>query len=196
MEPRNRFQGMNSASLCSLAGRYDNPIPTRFLAPLDCLKIPALCNTNKSVETGEQIFDTLHITFIWLSICGTRFLILLALLWGKTYGNWSLFSSFQVLKTVVNHTKLHEILISNMAAPTIQICFQIQKLLTILPTREDILPQWIWVRCKTQLDNMSCGNFFEGGLVTPLLARSRILTASRFATEEYSPILYSSKEWA
>ncbi len=42
MEPRNRFQGMNSASLCSLAGRYDNPIPTRFLAPMDCLKIPAL----------------------------------------------------------------------------------------------------------------------------------------------------------
>ncbi len=27
MEPRNRFQGMNSASLCSLAGRYDNPMP-------------------------------------------------------------------------------------------------------------------------------------------------------------------------
>jgi len=35
------FQGMNSASLCSLAGQYDNPIPTRFLAPIDCLKIPA-----------------------------------------------------------------------------------------------------------------------------------------------------------
>ena len=33
---------MNSASLCSLVGRYDNPIPTRFLAPIDCLKIPAL----------------------------------------------------------------------------------------------------------------------------------------------------------
>jgi hypothetical protein len=42
MEPRNRFQGMNSASLCSLAGRYDNPFPTRLLVPLDCLKIPAL----------------------------------------------------------------------------------------------------------------------------------------------------------
>jgi hypothetical protein len=42
MEARNRFQGMNSASLCRLAGRYDNPIPTRFLAPIDCLKIPAL----------------------------------------------------------------------------------------------------------------------------------------------------------
>jgi hypothetical protein len=40
-EPRNRFQIINSASLCSLAGRYDNPIPTRFLAPTDCLKIPA-----------------------------------------------------------------------------------------------------------------------------------------------------------
>ncbi len=32
---------MNSASLCSLAGRYDNRIPTRFLVPIDCLKIPA-----------------------------------------------------------------------------------------------------------------------------------------------------------
>jgi hypothetical protein len=32
---------MNSASLCSLTGRYDNPIPTPCLAPIDCLKIPA-----------------------------------------------------------------------------------------------------------------------------------------------------------
>ncbi len=39
---RNRFQGIDSARLCSLAGRYDNLIPTRFLAPIDCLKIPAL----------------------------------------------------------------------------------------------------------------------------------------------------------
>ncbi len=45
MEPRNRFQGINSANLCSLAGRYDNPIPPRFLAPIDSLKIPALCYT-------------------------------------------------------------------------------------------------------------------------------------------------------
>jgi hypothetical protein len=37
-EPRNRFQVINSASLSSRAGRYDNPIPTRFLAPIDCLK--------------------------------------------------------------------------------------------------------------------------------------------------------------
>ncbi len=33
---------MNSASLCSLAGRYDNPIPPRCLAPIGFLKIPAL----------------------------------------------------------------------------------------------------------------------------------------------------------
>jgi hypothetical protein len=32
---------MNSASLCSLAGRYENPIPPRCLAPIDFLKIPA-----------------------------------------------------------------------------------------------------------------------------------------------------------
>jgi hypothetical protein len=41
-EPKDRFQGTNSVRLCSLAVRYDNPISTRFLAPIDCLKIPAL----------------------------------------------------------------------------------------------------------------------------------------------------------
>jgi hypothetical protein len=29
------------SSLCSLAVRYDNPIPPRYLAPIDSLKIPA-----------------------------------------------------------------------------------------------------------------------------------------------------------
>ncbi len=37
-----RSQGIDSASLCSPAGLYDNFIPTRFLAPTDCSKIPAL----------------------------------------------------------------------------------------------------------------------------------------------------------
>jgi hypothetical protein len=32
---------IDSDSLCGLAGRYENPIPTRSLAPIDCLKIPA-----------------------------------------------------------------------------------------------------------------------------------------------------------
>ncbi len=36
-----RSLGIDSASLCCLAGRYDNPIPTRFLATIDCSKIPA-----------------------------------------------------------------------------------------------------------------------------------------------------------
>ncbi len=40
-EPKNRFQGITSASLCSLAGRCDNLIPTQFLALIDCLKFPA-----------------------------------------------------------------------------------------------------------------------------------------------------------
>ncbi len=33
---RNRFQEINSARYSLLAGRYHNPIPTRFLAPIDC----------------------------------------------------------------------------------------------------------------------------------------------------------------
>ncbi len=34
-----RFQVIDSASLCSLEDRYDNPIPTRFLVPIDFSKI-------------------------------------------------------------------------------------------------------------------------------------------------------------
>jgi hypothetical protein len=34
-----RSPGIDSASLCSLAGRYDNPyIPTRFLSSIHCYK--------------------------------------------------------------------------------------------------------------------------------------------------------------
>jgi hypothetical protein len=43
---------MNSACLCSLAGRYDNPIPIRFLAPIDCLKIPALADRKVDEQVG------------------------------------------------------------------------------------------------------------------------------------------------
>jgi hypothetical protein len=55
MEPRNRFQGMNFASLCSLAGHYDKPIPTRFLAHIDCLKIPALCSGEEPNAIGRSL---------------------------------------------------------------------------------------------------------------------------------------------
>jgi hypothetical protein len=41
---------MNSASLCSLAGRYEIPIPPRCLAPIDFLKIPALAR--KATQSG------------------------------------------------------------------------------------------------------------------------------------------------
>ncbi len=50
MVPRNWLQGINSASPCSLAGRYDNPIPPRFLAPTDFLKFPAQGSVLKPVE--------------------------------------------------------------------------------------------------------------------------------------------------
>jgi hypothetical protein len=59
MEPRNRFQGMNSASLCSLAGRYDNPLPPHFLAPIDSLKIPA---QNQMSEEWQEMFAS---EFVW-----------------------------------------------------------------------------------------------------------------------------------
>ncbi len=65
IEPRNWFQGIDSTSEpvqqvwlsyrpsrlgilkrftnTALAAWYNNPIPTRFLVPIDCLKIPAQC---------------------------------------------------------------------------------------------------------------------------------------------------------
>jgi hypothetical protein len=46
---------MNSASLCSLAGRYDNPIPARFLAPIDFLKIPAQASQPGGIGSLESI---------------------------------------------------------------------------------------------------------------------------------------------
>jgi hypothetical protein len=56
-EPENRFQETNSARLCSPAGRYDNLIPSRFLAPIDCLKIPAqfVCRGGRQrLQAGGQ----------------------------------------------------------------------------------------------------------------------------------------------
>ncbi len=52
---------MNSSSLCSLAGRYDNSVPTWFLAPNDGLKIPAQEPRSKeSIHPGwELIFGLL-----------------------------------------------------------------------------------------------------------------------------------------
>ncbi len=51
----NRFQGTISARLCSLAGRYGNPIPSRFLSPKDCLKIPAQATYAGGIYSLESI---------------------------------------------------------------------------------------------------------------------------------------------
>jgi hypothetical protein len=40
-KPRNRPRESVPPDYVAWRGRYDNPIPTRFLAPIDCLKIPA-----------------------------------------------------------------------------------------------------------------------------------------------------------
>jgi hypothetical protein len=54
MELRNRFHGIDSASLWSLAGLYGNSIPTRFLAPMAYSKIAAL----DTFGAGSTIFVT------------------------------------------------------------------------------------------------------------------------------------------
>jgi hypothetical protein len=52
---RNRFR----ASLCGLADQYDNPIPTRFLAPTDCSKIPAQASSSvKGMEAPVAVGKT------------------------------------------------------------------------------------------------------------------------------------------
>ena len=52
--------GMNSASLCSLAGRYDKPIPPRFLAPIDFLKIPAQLLVGMDDDLTVHVCHYLH----------------------------------------------------------------------------------------------------------------------------------------
>ncbi len=89
MEPRNRFQGIYSASLWRPGGRYDNPIPTRFPAPIDGLKIPALVSlfalvhcpclsmstvsSRKNTYCGKSRIYPRHISFtgtsLFLSAC-------------------------------------------------------------------------------------------------------------------------------
>ncbi len=53
----NWFQGIDSASQCSLAGRYDNPFPTQFLAPIEYYKIPAqyVGRARDGVEGGGAV---------------------------------------------------------------------------------------------------------------------------------------------
>ncbi len=89
MGPGNRFQGMNFASQCSLAGRYDNPIPPRFLAPKDCLRIQALLScflhggcqeifeeTSNRGKTTSQVGLEVFVA-IWGVVISTEYIFLL-----------------------------------------------------------------------------------------------------------------------
>jgi hypothetical protein len=53
---------LKSLKIRALAGRYNNPIPTRFLAPIDCFKIPA-----------QELFSCICIVTIFCH-CKLRFL--------------------------------------------------------------------------------------------------------------------------
>jgi hypothetical protein len=48
-----RSQRIDSASLCSPAGQYVNPIPTRSLASIDCSKLPAQIAISRWSCRGE-----------------------------------------------------------------------------------------------------------------------------------------------
>jgi hypothetical protein len=52
----NRFLGsLKGLQIRALACRYGNPIPTRFLASIDCLKIPALTPKEGQVSNEEPM---------------------------------------------------------------------------------------------------------------------------------------------
>ncbi len=68
MGPRNWYKGMNNASLCSLACRYDNPIPPRYLAPMDSLKIPALYSLSNLVRYRRFVEHCYLIQVNWKHI--------------------------------------------------------------------------------------------------------------------------------
>jgi len=57
------FERTNSVSLCSLAGPYDSPILSWFLARKDCLKIPAQTRHQKRCIEVLFLFD------FYLSYC-------------------------------------------------------------------------------------------------------------------------------
>jgi hypothetical protein len=51
------FQGTSGIDSASLAGRYDHPIPTWFLVPLDFSKIPAELLTHRKTENERKLAD-------------------------------------------------------------------------------------------------------------------------------------------
>jgi hypothetical protein len=43
-----------------MAGRFDNSVPDRFLAPIDCLKIPALSSLSPSSKNPQECKHVLY----------------------------------------------------------------------------------------------------------------------------------------
>ncbi len=87
MVPRNWFQGMNSASPCSLAGRYDNPIPPRFIASIDFLKFPAQGSVLKPLEQiAVKKSATLAVTEEYYTVKKEKQIFLIS--WFQGCPNW------------------------------------------------------------------------------------------------------------
>ncbi len=61
-----RSPGIDSARLCSLVGRYDNLIPSRFLAHIDCSKIPAppLCTRGEDLKRHKTVYSISQLIII------------------------------------------------------------------------------------------------------------------------------------
>ncbi len=71
---------------CSPAGRYDNPFHTRFLAPIDCIKIPALYTVCTMHNKGRKLAQ------FWVHACLTlhslQSLVLLFSLFMQEWARW------------------------------------------------------------------------------------------------------------
>ncbi len=76
-----QFQGIDSVSLCSLAGWYDNSIPTRFLVLIDCSKITALgflkfykfgLRDNNVVMYSTSIYSKCYARKLKIKLCHWR----------------------------------------------------------------------------------------------------------------------------
>jgi hypothetical protein len=89
MGPWNQFQGMNSASLCSQAGRYDDPIPPWFLAPIDCLKIPApvrIILTKNNTKRTHLGLITIYAPMIYMAPCVILLMRAASITWASGRG--------------------------------------------------------------------------------------------------------------
>ncbi len=112
MGPRNRVGtglSLRPAGLHRQAGRYDKSVLTRFLAPIDCSKIPAQITYDGGIESVESILGVLKTLqkFVkkdrcWWKIAhiGFRFRIFVFVIWTYMINNicyfFHMFSPYRV----------------------------------------------------------------------------------------------------